>query len=134
MSARGANRWPAARLTTLAGLIAGAAGILLLKAAGTAMPLVPPGFVLLAVAAVLVILVGTRWTLVVAAVVGLLEVIGTVASGSLDGLTSGDPLVVVATLVRGLGVLAALIAGVVASAARRPPQAAADDREEASIR
>lgn len=99
------------RAATLAGLVMGAAGIGLLKVAGVAMPMVPPGVVLLLVAAVLVAaLHRRRWPAVTAVLVGLAE-LGPSAAGVGD-LASGDVLVTVGTVLRVTGALTAVIAGI----------------------
>jgi hypothetical protein len=106
------------RLATVAGLVAGAIGIVVLRLAGVAMPIVPPGLVLLVAAALLVVLVRRRWTPLVGALVALAEVIGIVATGSLAHLVDVSPAgVFVGTWIRTLGVVIALIAGVLATAA-----------------
>jgi hypothetical protein len=104
-------RSTAERQVTSAGLLAGAAGIILMKAGGAEMPAVPPGAVLLVVGAGLVTFVGRRWTAVVAILVALAEVAGIVASGSLGDVADGSALEVVGTAVRCVGVLAALAGG-----------------------
>jgi hypothetical protein len=107
------------RLATVAGLAAGAIGIGILRMAGVAMPVVPPGLVLLLAAALLVVLVRRRWTPVVGALVGLAEIIGIVATGSLADLVEVSPVgVFVGTWIRTLGVVIALIAGVLTTVAK----------------
>jgi hypothetical protein len=107
------------RLATVAGLAAGAIGIGILRMAGVAMPVVPPGLVLLLAAALLVVLVRRRWIPLVGALVGLAEIIGIVATGSLADLVEVSPVgVFVGTWIRTLGVVIALIAGVLATVAK----------------
>jgi hypothetical protein len=114
-----------ARRTTLLGLIVTAAGIVILKVAGVAMPVVPPGLVLLVVAAVLVATVRGRWAVIVALLVALSEAIGFAASGSAAGLVSTGALAVLTgTWVRLVGTVVAVVAG--AQALREP--AAVSDR------
>lgn len=111
-----------ARRTTLLGLILTAAGIVILKVAGVAMPVVPPGLVLLAVAAVLVATVQRRWATVVALLVALSEAAGFLASGSAAGLFDTASLgVLTGTWVRLIGTVVAVVAG--AWAAREPAAA-----------
>jgi hypothetical protein len=107
------------RLATVAGLAAGAIGIGILRMTGVAMPVIPPGLVLLLAAALLVVLVRRRWTPAVGALVGLAEIIGIVATGSLADLAEVSPVgVFVGTWIRTLGVVTALIAGVLATVAK----------------
>ena len=107
------------RAATLAGLVMGAAGIGLLKVAGVAMPMVPPGVVLLLVAAVLVAaLHRRRWPAVTAVLVGLAE-LGPSAAGVGD-LAGGDVLVTVGTVLRVTGALTAVIAGIMLWRSGRP--------------
>ncbi len=106
----------AARTATIVGLIVGAVGILILRLAGVAMPVVPPGLVMLVVAAVFVAVAPWRWAPVVAIVAGLAEVAGFFASGSADGLFEIGSLGVLAgTWVRLAGILTAVVAGVLAT-------------------
>jgi len=114
-----------ARAVTTIGLLAGSAGILLGRAAGVAMPAVPPGLVMMLVAAALVALVAHPWAAAVGAVAGLAEVVGFVVSGAWTALIDvGQPMVLSAAWLRGLGILLALVAGVVAvGRSRRRPVA-----------
>jgi hypothetical protein len=111
-----------ARLATVAGLAVGALGIVILRQAGVAMPTVPPGLVLLIGAALLVGITGWRWTPAVGALVGLAEIIAILATGSAANLIDLSPVgVFIGTWIRALGVVTALIAGVLAtSSAYRP--------------
>jgi hypothetical protein len=106
-----------ARLATVVGLVAGAAGIGVLRLEGVDMPVVPPGLVLLVGAALMVALAPWRWSPVVGALMGLAEVIGIIASGSVADLVDLSPVgVFIGTWIRTLGVVTALIAGVLATA------------------
>lgn len=114
-----------ARRTMMLGLIAAAAGIVILKVAGVAMPVVPPALVLLVVAAVLVATVNRRWAVIVALLVALSEAIGFAVSGSASGLVdTGALAVLTGTWVRLVGTVIAVVAG--AQALREP--AAVSDR------
>ncbi|OLT09358.1 hypothetical protein BJF78_30850 [Pseudonocardia sp. CNS-139] len=116
--------WSGARGATVIGLLAGAAGILVLRFAGAAMPAIPPGLVLLVAAAGLVAFGPWRWAPVVAALVALAEVLGFVLSGSYYGLVAVDaPGILVGTWVRGVGIAVALVAGVAAAVGHRAPAA-----------
>lgn len=104
-----------ARRATQIGLAAAAVGIAVLYVSGTAMPIVPPGLVLLVAAAVLVGVIRQRWTLAVGLLVVIAEFAGFFASGSASGLTDLDPIGVFAgTWIRLIGLLVASAAGVVA--------------------
>jgi hypothetical protein len=112
------NKLSGARLTTVVGLVAGAVGIAILRFAGVAMPAVPPGLILLVGAAVAVAISPWRWTPAVGAVIGLAEVVAFIATGSVADLTVPDPVgIFLGTWFRGLGVVTALIAGVLATVA-----------------
>jgi hypothetical protein len=102
----------ALRRGTLIGLVAAAVGIVVLRIAGVDMPVVPPGLVMLAVAAVAVAVSGRRWVAVVAVVVGIAELVGFFASGSATNLFSpGSFLVGAGTWIRLAGTVAAITAG-----------------------
>lgn len=110
------------RLTAV-GLAAAAVGIGILKLGGVAMPVVPPGLVLLLVGAVVVVTSSRRWAAVLALLVGLAELVGTFASGSATELF--DPataLVGVGTWIRILGVVMAIMASWPLAFRRRTPQ------------
>jgi hypothetical protein len=105
---------PAGKLTVL-GLAVAAAGIVILDVAGIPFPLIPPGLVIL-LAAALVGFAPWRWVLAVGAFVGLFLTVGFVASGSVSYLVdAGRPSVLAGAWVELLGVLTALVAGVVAT-------------------
>lgn len=109
-----------ARTVTSVGLVGGAVGIVLLKAAGVAMPVVPPGLVLLLVAAALVAaLPRRRWPAVIAVLVAVAEVVPSAAG--VDRLVGGDVLVAVGTTARLVGALTAVVAGIVLFRAARHP-------------
>jgi hypothetical protein len=99
-----------ARSITVAGLMAGALGMALAKLSGMDMPPVPPGAVLLVIAAGLVACVRERrWPVVVAVLVALAEAVPSAVSlGNVDG--AGQT---IGTLVRLAGALTALVAALV---------------------
>jgi hypothetical protein len=102
----------APRRGTVIGLVAAAVGIVLLMVAGVDMPVVPPGLVMLAVAAVAAAVSGRRWVAIVAVLVGVAELVGLMASGSATNLFSpGTFLVGTGTWVRLVGTLVAIAAG-----------------------
>jgi hypothetical protein len=88
--------------------------------AGAEMPAVPPGLILLVVAAVLAATVRRRWTGVVAALIGVAELAGLFASGSGADLIDPSPVGLFAgTWVRLIGVTVAVAAGIALAAERR---------------
>ena len=102
----------ALRRGTVIGLVAAAAGIVLLRIAGVDMPVVPPGLVMLAVAAVAAAVSGRRWIAVVAVVVGIAELLGLFVSGSASNLFGPDSFLVGAgTWIRLAGTIGAITAG-----------------------
>ncbi len=102
-----------ARTATVVGLLVGAAGAVVLGFAAAPMPL---AVVALVVAAVLVGATRGWWAPLLAAVVGLAEVLWFVLSGSAAGLLVLDePLRLAGSWLRGIGVVIALVAGVVAT-------------------
>jgi hypothetical protein len=106
---------PAGKLTVV-GLVVAAAGIAILDVSGIAFPTVPPGLVILLAAAALVGWAPWRWVPAAGAFVGLFLTVGFVASGSVSYLVdAGRPGVLAGAWVELLGVLTALVAGVVAT-------------------
>jgi len=117
------NRTPVspARRATAGGLIVAAAGIAILYVSGVAMPIVPPGLVLLVVGAIIVATVRRRWALVVGLLVALAEIIGFFASGSAAALTDLTSVSVLAgTWIRLLGLVVAIVAGLLAAREAAP--------------
>jgi hypothetical protein len=112
------KKLPGVRLAAAVGLAMGAVGIVVQRVAGVDMPAVPPGLVMLIVAAALVAFVRWRWVPALGAVVGLAEVLALAMTGSLADLVDiSQSGVFVGTWVRTVGVVIALIAGVAATAA-----------------
>jgi hypothetical protein len=70
------------RILTAAGLVLCGAGIGILKLAGVDMPTVPPGLVIVLVAAVAVVFLPWRWAPVLGVLAALAEAAGFFASGS----------------------------------------------------
>jgi len=97
------------------GLVVAAAGIVILDASGIAFPRIPPGLIILLVTAALVGFAPWRRTPVVGALVGLFLTIGFLASGLEYLVDGGRPGVMVGAWVELLGVLTALVAGVLAT-------------------
>ena len=119
------------RAVTVVGLVVGTLGIAILWASGVAFPIYPPpGIVILLAGAVFVGLAPWRWTPGVGAFLGLFVTLGFLISGGLPNLLGGDgrtffgtpnPVdrdtlsTVVGTWIQMIGVLTALIAGVLAT-------------------
>jgi hypothetical protein len=114
--------------TTVAGLLIGAGGIAILWASGVEFPIYPPpGIIILLAGAIFVGLASWRWAPAVGAFLGLFITVGFVASGGPPNLVGRDGTsVAIGTWIQLLGVLTALIAGVLATRAnyRKQPQAA----------
>jgi hypothetical protein len=110
-----------ARGLTIAGLATGAVGIAILWAAGVVFPFYPPpGLVILGVGAVFVALAPWRWTPWVGVLFGLFVLVGFVVSSVVSGAGTDNlfgehgPWAVIGTVVQLVGVVTALVAGVVA--------------------
>ena len=116
---------------TAAGLVVGAAGIAVLWASGVEFPVAfPPGLVILLVGALFVGLAPWRWAPSVGAFLGLFVTLGFLVSGGMPNLVSGDgstffgtpnPIgrdtlgTIIGTWIQLIGVLTALIAGMIAT-------------------
>jgi hypothetical protein len=116
---------------TVAGLVVGAAGIAILWASGVEFPVaIPPGLVILLAGALFVGLAPWRWATGVGAFLGLFVTVGFLISGGLPNLVGGDgssffgilnPIerdtlgTIIGTWIQMIGVLTALIAGVIAT-------------------
>jgi hypothetical protein len=114
---------------TIAGLLVGAVGIVLLWAGGIDFPfLPPPGVLFLSAGALFVSFVRLRWAPALGAALGLFIVVGFFASPTgIDNLTGEHgSTVVVGTIIQLLGLVTAVIAGTAATARayRRPSVAA----------
>ncbi|WP_203719371.1 hypothetical protein [Asanoa siamensis] len=110
MSVEGAGR--GVRGIAALGLVVAAVGIVLQRAAGVSMPLVPPGLVLLVVAAALTVFVRWRWAPAFGVLVAVMEAIALGVGGADDLVNSEATGVMLATWVRAIGVVVALVAGV----------------------
>lgn len=101
---------------TLVGLLLTAAGIAILYVSGGNMPAVPPSFVILLIAAVLVAKGPWRWTPIAALVAALAEAGGFFGSGSAERLFELSPFGLFAgTWVRLIGIVLALVASMIAT-------------------
>jgi hypothetical protein len=108
------------RAATIAGLVVGAAGIGLLWAGGVTFPVaVPPGIIILLGGAVFVALAPWRWAPAVGVLLGVFITVGFVLSPNGIGNLSGDlgAIVMVGQVVQLVGVVAAMVAGVLATRA-----------------
>jgi hypothetical protein len=129
------------RAVTVAGLVVGAAGIAVLWASGVEFPVaIPPGLVILLLGALFVGLAPWRWVTGVGAFLGLFVIAGFLLSGGIPNLVGSDgntfsgtsnPIdrdtlgTVIGTWIQMIGVLTALIAGVIVTRNnyRKPIQA-----------
>lgn len=118
------ENWSALWLSTIAGLVVGAAGIAILWATGQEFPFYPPpGIVILTVGALFMVFAPWRWAPAVGAFLGLFVVVGFIASG----LAGGDGFTNIAgadgvgralgQAIQVVGVATALVAGVMATRA-----------------
>src|SRR5918996_6238096 len=119
------------RAVTVVGLVARGAGITILWASGVEFPVaIPPGLVILLVGALFVGLAPWRWAPGVGAFLGLFVTLGFLISGGLPNLVGGDgstffgtpnPIgrdslgTIIGTWIQTIGVLTALIAGMIAT-------------------
>ena len=101
---------------TVAALLVAAAGIVIQYVSGVDFPTVPPGLIILLVAAALVAFGPWRWTPIVGIVVGLFFLVGFFASGAVGSLLEPSQLgVFVGAWVQFLAVIVAVVAGAVAT-------------------
>ena len=106
---------PAGKVTVAALLVA-AAGFAIQIVSGVDVPTVPPGLVIMLVAAALVAFGPWRWTPVVGVIVGLFLLVGFFASGSVGSLLAPDQSgVFVGAWVQFLAVIVTVVAGIVAA-------------------
>ena len=104
---------PAGKVTVAALLVA-AAGFAIQIVSGVDVPTVPPGLVIMLVAAALVAFGPWRWTPVVGVIVGLFLLVGFFASGSVGSLLAPDQSgVFVGAWVQFLAVIVTVVAGIV---------------------
>ena len=111
---------PAPRVATVAGLVVGALGISILWASGVTFPFaIPPGLVILLAGAVFVGLAPWRWAPGVGAFLGLFVLVGFLISpsGVPNLLGRNGTSVAIGQGIQVIGVLTALVAGVIATRA-----------------
>jgi hypothetical protein len=102
--------------TTIGALLVAAAGFVIQIVSGVEVPTIPPGLVIMLVAAGMVAFLPWRWMPVVGAAAGLFLLVGFFASGAVDNLLDPGRLGVFAgAWVQFLGVIVVAIAGIVAA-------------------
>jgi hypothetical protein len=123
----GQSRLSGPRAATVVGLVAGAVGIAILWASGVEFPVYPPpGIVILLAGVIFVALARWSWAPGVGAFLGLFVTVGFVVSGGPPNLVGRDGTsVAIGTWIQMIGVLTALIAGVIATRANYRKQAQA---------
>ncbi len=100
---------------TVAALLVAAAGFVIQIVSGVDVPTVPPGLVILLVAAALVAFAPWRWIPFVGVVVGLFLLVGFFASGAVVSLLEPSQLgVFLGAWVQFLAVIVAVVTGIVA--------------------
>jgi hypothetical protein len=107
---------PPASQLTIAALLVAAAGFVIQIVSGVDVPTVPPGLVIMLVAAGLVAFLPWRWIPVFGAAVGLFLLVGFFASGAVGSLLdlsrSGA---IIGAWIQFLAVIVAVVAGIVAT-------------------
>ncbi len=107
--------WTRASQLTVAALLVATAGFVIQIVSGVDVPTVPPGLVILLVAAALVAFAPWRWMPVVGVVVGLFLLVGFFASGAVVSLLEPSQLgVFLGAWVQFLAVIVAVATGIVA--------------------
>lgn len=109
---------PAGRLDrmTVGALLVAATGIVIQMVSGVDFPAIPPGLVILLVAAGLVFFVPRRWTPIIGALAALSQLFGLFAAGQGPRLLDLDPLGgSIGLWIQLLGVTVASIAGIAAA-------------------
>jgi hypothetical protein len=117
--------WSGARMATVLGLVVGAVGIAILWASGVEFPVYPPpGIVILLTGAVVVALARWPWAPAVGAFLGLFVLVGFLISPTGLSNLAGEEgaAVAVGQGIQVVGVLTALVAGVITTRAnyRKP--------------
>jgi hypothetical protein len=101
---------------TVAALLVAAAGFVIQIVSGVAVPTIPPGLVIMLVAAGLVAFLPWRWTPVVGTAVGLFLFVGFFASGAVGNLLDLSRLgVFIGAWIQFLAVIVTAVAGIVAT-------------------
>jgi hypothetical protein len=123
----GQRTWSRPRAATVVGLVAGAVGIAILWASGIEFPIYPPpGIVILLAGAIFVSLASWPWAPAVGAFLGLFVTVGFLVSGGPPNLVGREGAsVAIGSWIQMVGVLTALVAGVMATRANNRDQAQA---------
>jgi hypothetical protein len=123
----GQSRLSGLRAATVVGLVAGAVGIAILWASGVEFPIYPPpGIVILLAGAIFVSLASWPWAPAVGAFLGLFVTVGFLVSGGPPNLVGREGAsVAIGSWIQMVGVLTALVAGVMATRANNRDQAQA---------
>jgi hypothetical protein len=123
----GQSRLSGPRAATVVGLVAGAVGIAVLWASGVEFPIYPPpGIVILLAGAIFVSLASWPWAPAVGAFLGLFVTVGFLVSGGPPNLVGREGAsVAIGSWIQMVGVLTALVAGVMATRANNRDQAQA---------
>jgi hypothetical protein len=123
----GQRTWSRPRAATVVGLVAGAVGIAILWASGVEFPIYPPpGIVILLAGAIFVSLASWPWAPAVGAFLGLFVTVGFLVSGGPPNLVGREGAsVAIGSWIQMVGVLTALVAGVMATRANNRDQAQA---------
>lgn len=110
------NRRAKSRQINIAALLVAAVGILIIFASAPDLfPPIPPGPIILAVAAGLVAFVPGRWTPIIGVVVPLFIIIGGITTGGLARNLSGNAGVIAGTAIQLLALITAIAAGAIAT-------------------
>jgi len=109
------------RRIDIGALLVAAAGVFVIfLSAPDLFPAVPPGVIILAVAAALVAFVPGRWTPIVGVLIALMITIGGIASGNTIDILNGEenPGAILGTVIQYPALITAIAAGVMATTRR----------------
>ncbi len=109
------------RRINIGALLVAAAGVFVIfLSAPDLFPAVPPGVIILAVAAALVAFVPGRWTPIVGVLIALMITIGGIASGNTIDILNGEenPGAILGTVIQYPALITAIAAGVMATTRR----------------
>ena len=109
------------RRINIGALLVAAAGVFVIfLSAPDLFPAVPPGVIILAVAAALIAFVPGRWTPIVGVLIALMITIGGIASGNTIDILNGEenPGAILGTVIQYPALITAIAAGVMATTRR----------------
>ena len=109
------------RRINIGALLVAAAGVFVIfLSAPDLFPAVPPGVIILAVAAALIAFVPGRWTPIVGVLIALMVTIGGIASGNTIDILNGEenPGAILGTVIQYPALITAIAAGVMATTHR----------------